>query len=173
MKDQRPLTPLAAALLAAALLGQEPEQPAWQPPAELAKAQARAMMHNKRVLAVLAAPGEDLAAALKQDRTLARKLLYEFETVTLEGPAAGSCAEQWRLDDARPALVVLAADGAVRAKLGPADFTKDGAPAHAALLAKLEPHFCPPLDAEQKLAAALTAAKKTGRHVFVRFDAPW
>jgi hypothetical protein len=173
MLDVRPFAPLAAALLVTLGTAQEEAVPPWQPPAELHKAQARAQVHNKRVLAVFAAPGEDLAAALKKDRAIARRLLYEFETVPLAGDAAEACAQQWQLDDGRPALVVLAADGEVRAKLAPADFIEGGAIASEALLAKLKPHECSPVDAEQKLAAGLAEAKKTGRAVFVRFDAPW
>ncbi|MEO6595946.1 MAG: hypothetical protein ABIP94_14435 [Planctomycetota bacterium] len=41
------------------------------------------------------------------------------------------------------------------------------------LLGRLEPHFCKPVDADQKLTAALALAKQTGRFVFIRFDAPW
>lgn len=173
MLDVRTFAPLAAALLANLGRAQDDAVPAWQPPAELHKAQARAQVHNKRVLAVFAAADQDLAATLKKDRALSRKLLYEFETVPLTGAAAESCAQRWQLDEARPALVVLAADGELRAKLAPADFTKGDAIASDALLAKLEPHFCAPRDAEAKLAAGIREAEKSGRHVFVRFDAPW
>lgn len=165
--------PIACAAILLGGLSVAQDAPQWRPPVALQKAMAKATVHNKRVLAVFAQPGEDLAGALQKDRALSRKLLYEFETVALAGADAASAAKQWQLDDPRPALVVLAADGAVREKLSPADILAEGKLAGAALLKRLEPQFCPPVDAEQKLAAGLAAGKKSGRNVFVRFDAPW
>lgn len=173
MSTPRSFVPIAGVLLAGVVFAQDQQPKPWQPPADLAKASARSAVHNKRVLAVLPAAGEDLAATLKKDKVLSRKLLYEFEAAQLTGADAAAAAGHWQAGDARPALVVLAAGGDVLAKFAGADFMQDGAVASQALLTKLEPHFCAPVDAEQKLAAGIAQAKKTGRNVFVRFDAPW
>ena len=85
-------------------------------------------------------------------------------------------AVQWKMHDAlqtKPALAVLDAEGKVLASLVCSDFMTDGKIASENLLAKLKPHYCAPVDAEQKLAAGLEEGRKTGRAVFVRFDAPW
>jgi hypothetical protein len=172
------LSALAAATLLPAAPGQDPRPgegaaPAWRAPAAVERAAARAAMHNKRVLAVFAAPGDDLLAALKKDKALSRPLLYEFECVALTGDDAVSCGKHWRLGDERPAVAVLDAKLSLRSTLGKEDLLADGKLAAAPLLDALKPHFCAPVDAEEKLTNALTAAKKTGRFVFVRFDAPW
>jgi hypothetical protein len=122
---------------------------------------------------VLPAPGEDLLAALKKDKVLSRPLLYEFECVALTGDDAASCSKHWQIGDERPAVAVLDGHLAPRAAFGPKQLLADGKLAAAPLLDALKPHFCAPVDAEAKLTNALAAAKKTGRFVFVRFDAPW
>src|SRR5678810_1149947 len=162
--------------LALALLGSSSAQEPKQPSPELLKATAKAKVHNKRVLAILAEKGEDFAATLKKDRTTSRPVLYEFETVQFAGEQADAMALQWKMPDAlqtKPALLVLDGDGKVLARLPNEAFTTDGTFAADTLLEKLKPHYCAPADAEQKLAAGLAEGKKTGRAVFVRFDAPW
>jgi len=134
------------------------------PAPDLAKAQARAKMHNKRVLVVLNAAGEDFAAALKRNRTLSRKLRYEFETVAFTGADA---AKKWRWQQEGSGVVVLAANGKELARFSKAELLPDKA------MSVLEPLFCTPVDADKKLSAALVEAKKTGRKIFIRFDAPW
>jgi hypothetical protein len=67
----------------------------------------------------------------------------------------------------------LDADGAALSRLPLAEYFAEGELRSKQLIAKLTPMFCKPLDADQKLAAALADAKKTGRAVFIRFDAPW
>ena len=149
-----------------------------QPPSNpaLQKATAKAKVHNQRVLAILTDTDHDLAASLKKDRTLSRPLLYEFETVQLTGEAAAAMAVQHEMPQAlkeKPALLVLDADGKLRAKLAHDSFLPDGKLAGKQLLELLRPHFAPPVDAEQKLAAALAQGKQDGRALFIRFDAPW
>jgi hypothetical protein len=142
----------------------------------LTKALAKATVHNQRVLAVLAEDGSDFAAALKKDRTLVHAMLYEFEVVQLTGEAATTAAVYWKMPDAlneKPALAVLDADGKVLARLPRREVLSDGSVTGEALLARLQPLFCAPADAEAKLAAGLAEGKKSGRAVFVRFDAPW
>mgnify|MGYP006979699985 FL=1 len=155
------LLPLALLFVTAMTTAQAKKAP---PAPDLAKAQARALMHNKRVLVVLNAAGEDFGATLKGDRSLSRKLRYEFETVAFTGAEA---AKKWRWQQAASGAIVLAASGKELAR-----FTQDELQADKALAA-LEPLFCKPVDANKKLHAAMAAAKKTGRKIFIRFDAPW
>ena len=134
------------------------------PAPDLTKTQARALMHNKRVLVVLSADGEDFAKDLKRNRALSRKLLYEFETIAFTGAAA---AKKWQWQGAGSGVVVT---DAVGKELG--RFT-EGELAGKAALTKLEPLFSKPVSADKKLAAAMAEAKKSGRKILIRFDAPW
>jgi len=154
----------------------ESEVPAPAPFAALTKATAKAKLHNKRVLVVLTPADADTLAALKKDMVVSRPLLYEFETAQFSGSEANALAKKLQLEgepDQRPALAVLDTDGKVLARLSTADVLVDGKVAGKPLLAKLKPHFCEPVDAEKKLAAALVEAEQSGRAIFVRFDAPW
>ena len=163
-------------LVAGAAAQDVPAKPVSQTPPELTKALAKATTHNQRVLAVFAAEDRDALAEMKKDKTLSRPLLYEFETVTLKGDAAHTLAVEWKLPDAlqeRPTLAVLDNSGKVLASVSPAQFLVEGKLDGKKLLTLLQPHFCTPLDAEAKLAASLAEAKKSGRKVLVRFDAPW
>lgn len=174
------IVPVLISFAAAASAQAESAKPASRTPAELSKALGKATTHNQRVLAILANEDRDLHAELKKDKVLSRPLLYEFETVTLKGDAAHALAVEWKLPHAlqeRPTLAVLDPTGKVLASLTPDQFLvdgkRDGKVDGSKLLPLLQPHFCPPADAEQKLAASLAEAKKSGRNVFVRFDAPW
>ena len=159
--------------LGAAALGQEPghdREPVRQKrhavvPEALAAARQRAAVHNKRVLVALPQEGQDLAQMLKRDRTVSRKFLYEFEVVQLDADFDRSVE--------RPAMLVQDAQGKTMARLAGEAFLKDGALRGAELLAAVQPHFCAPLDAEKKLQAAMVAAKKSGKNILIRFDAPW
>jgi len=85
-------------------------------------------------------------------------------------------AVHWKFPDAmqnKPALVVLDAEGKALLQLQHDAFVTDGNLAGSTLIETLKPYYCAPVDAEQKLAAGLAEGKKTGRAVFVRFDAPW
>ena len=151
-------------LALAGAVGAQQDPPAPPPPA-LAKARARATVHNKRVLVALPAPGQDLAAMIRRERKLSRTVRYEFEVVQ------GTADMFWPLQ--RPALLVQDASGRILSHLQAADFLAEGELLGSQLLQRLEPHFCPPADAEEKLAAAMAVAKKTGRNILIRFDAPW
>lgn len=171
------LVPVVALLLGVGAAAQDAAAtPASPASPELAKALAKATMHNQRVLAIFAADDRDLQAELKKDKAMSRPLLYEFETVTLKGDTAHQLAVQWKLPDAlqqRPSLAVLDHTGKVLTGILPTQFLADGKLDGGKLLTLLQPHFCPPVDAETKLAKSLAEAKKSGRNVFVRFDAPW
>lgn len=133
--------------------------------AELRKARARAAMHNKRVLVVLPEDGKDLEKLIKRERSISRTFLYEFEVVSLN-------SELWK-GVQRPSLVVQDAAGKTMATLSSDVFLDEGKVDGKALLAAVKPHFCAPVDAEKKLAAAKKLARKTGRNILIRFDAPW
>lgn len=138
---------------------------------ELQKALSRAQTHNTRVLTLLVDEGVDLAKTYKQSRVLSRTLLYEFEVAQFGGKVAHELSVQWKFQDALlqlPAAVVFDASGKELARLA-SDALQD----EAKLAETLKEHFAPPVDAETKLDAALGVAKKTGRNVFIRFDAPW
>ncbi|HEX5054158.1 MAG TPA: hypothetical protein VFZ65_20435 [Planctomycetota bacterium] len=165
-------------VLAGGLAAQAPERPKAEPAIDAAwtKALAKAKVHNQRVLALLVDDDADLAASLKKDGVLSHPLLYEFETVQWKGKQADALAVQWGFADAvqrKPALAVFDAQGKALAKWLPADFTADGKVLSQPLLDKLTPLFCAPVDAEKKLADGIAEAAKSGRAVFVRFDAPW
>ncbi len=155
------------AALGAAALAQAPPQKsaAKKLPSELVAAQQRAAVHNKRVLVALPTEGQDLAKMIKRDRSVSRTFLYEFEVVQL--------AADFEREVPRPALLVQDARGATLAQISAATFLADGALKGAELLAAVKLHFCAPLDASKKLAAAKAEAKKSGRNILIRFDAPW
>jgi len=155
------LLPLTLLLVTGVMFAQEkPVAPA----PNLAATKARALMHNKRVLVVLSVEDEDYATQLKRNTAVSRKLSYEFETVVYAGAGA---AKEWRWESEGSGVVVLDAAGKELAR-----FTELQLEGKAAL-ESLEPLFCKPVDADQKLALALADAKKSGRNILVRFDAPW
>ncbi|MCA8974403.1 MAG: hypothetical protein KDC98_06760 [Planctomycetes bacterium] len=174
---QRAIVPTLALSLLTALAAQDESPPPKTDPLQtLAAALARAKVHNKRVLACFVEQGQDLALQCRRSKALGRPLLYEFEVVQFEGVDADAMATELKFDDAfkqRPALMVLAADRTRLLRQTAADLLVDGELQAQRLLEQLKPQYCPPVDAEQKLTAALVEAKKTGRNVFIRFDAPW
>lgn len=150
--------------------------PTPAPFAALTKATAKAKVHNQRVLVALSATGVDLVAAMKKDAALSRPLLYEFEVAAFTDSDAAALIAKLGLElapEQRPALAVLDTEHKVLARLLPSDILVDGRVAGEEVLAKLKPHFCEPVDAEKKLAAAMADAAQSGRAIFVRFDAPW
>ena len=174
---------VAAWLAAAVVSAQEPTPapvprpaPSAAATAAVAQATAKAKVHNKHVLAVFSPGDFDPLVAMKRARELSRPLMYEFEVVALAGADADALAVAWKFPDAmqaRPALCVLDAEGKVLAREVVADLFEDDKAKGAPLLERLKPQFCAPVDAEAKLKSAQVEAKKSGRAVFVRFDAPW
>ncbi len=150
------------------------KEPAGQ--AMLDKALRRADAHNKRVVAVFVEADDTLASVIKRDKDLWRQILYEFEFVRFAGPDADAMARQLEFAAAskqKPAILVLDSERKKLAQIASAEFMRNGNLQGMALQKILEPHQAKPVDAEKKLAAALVDAKKTGRNVFIRFDAPW
>lgn len=156
--------PLVALLATGVASSQSPAKKASKPQPGLEKTLARAEMHNKRVLLVVNADGEDFGLALKRNRSVSRKLLYEFETTAFPQAVA---KEKWAWQADGSGVIVLDASGKEIKRFAAADLAGDAA------LTNFEPLFCKPVDANQKLADAMADAKKTGRKILVRFDAPW
>ena len=156
-------------LLCSFVAAQDEKSSAPVPLPEVQAAMARAKVHNTRVLFVLAEPQQRLLEALKRTRELSRTMLYEFETVELHGEHA----QKWLGDAELPALVIADHEGKVLARYARDAFLDDDGSVDSGLLEKWKPHFCKPVDANQKLQAALAEAKATQRNVLVRFDAPW
>ena len=102
---------------------------------------------------------------IQRDRSVSRTFRYEFELVQ------GDAKMFWPIE--RPALLVQDARGRILSHLEAGDFLAAGKLDGARLLEQVKPHFCAPADAEEKLAAAMAEAKKTGRNILIRFDAPW
>jgi len=178
------ITPKVAALILAATLAAQ-EKPARTEPkpadpvsSQFAATLAKARTHNKRVLAVFApkekAATTAIAAARKGNAELNHLVLYEFEVACFDASAvdlatrigiAGELAHP-------PVIAVLDADGKHLATL-PRELWSDEGLDATALLETLTKQTAPPADAAKKLEDGIALAKKTGRNVFVRFDAPW
>lgn len=126
---------------------------------------------NRRTLVVWGSNDADtskaLAALLKKDRTVSKKILYEYDLVLADAAAAGELAKKLEVDVATlPALTILAADGKKLAH--------EAAPAEAKpLVALLEKHQAPPWNAKELYDAALKRAKDEKKMVFLTFGAPW
>lgn len=131
---------------------------------DLKKAHARAVMHNKRVLVALSSKGDDFLKELRGNRAISRTLRYEFEPVAMPATAALSA---WKWQGEGSGAIIFSASGKEIGRFQASDLQGKEA------LNKLKPLLCKPVDADKKLADALVIAKKTGRNVFIRFDAPW
>lgn len=130
--------------------------------ADLAAARAAAAKNDRRVL-VVDGSGDSVdavRAAMKKDRDLREKLLYEYDVVHGQENGAGS-------------LAISDADGAevVRAELS--TFTDAGGIDAPALVAFLTEHQAARRSAKAILAAAKKRAKAENKRVFVHFGAPW
>ncbi|MFK7739739.1 MAG: hypothetical protein AB8H80_05400 [Planctomycetota bacterium] len=185
MTRQTPPWLLPSLLLLAPLVGAQQEGEQVPPKANtapiatsptdslLAAAKTRAAVHNKRVLVIGCPAGVDLLATLKKVRAVSRGLQYEFEAVQIVADAGGEMAKKWLADDGTAALTILTNDGKELGRMSAATFVEGGTVRAEELMAAWKPHFCPPVDAQQKLTDAMAAAKKSGRKILVRFDAPW
>ncbi len=137
---------------------------------DLDAALAKAAKENQRVLVVWGKNDDDtakaFAALLKKDRTVAKKILYEYDLVLADAANAG-LAKKLEVDlGTLPALTILAADGK--------KLTHEAAPAEGKpLVALLEKHQAPPWNAKELYDAALKRAKEEKKMVFLTFGAPW
>ena len=139
---------------------------AWAPAEEsfddaLAAARADASKNDRHVLVVRGA-GDAAAAlrsAMKKDRDLRDKLLYEYDVVHAEEGTAE--------------LAISAPDGAAVARSDLSAFSVGGAVDAAGLLAFLKEHQPGRRSATKLLKAAKARAKAENKRVFVHFGAPW
>ena len=170
---------LAASLVGAATAQDKPKAPDREPiEAAVAAATKSAAAKNRRVLVTFTGQDElsgQLLAALKKE--LHRQMLYEFFVVPADNARDAAYATTLKLTvkpDGGPALAVLDGSGKLLGNLTDADLTDDaGNLATKQLGEQLTKFHAAPIDATKVLADALADAKKTGRAVFIHFDAPW
>lgn len=153
---------------------------------DIAAALAKAKQENRRVLIQWGGNWcgwcKLLDKALKGDKQLARKILYEYDVVHVDVGhfdknmelAKGYGAD---LASGVPFLTVLDAEGkvVVNQETGELESKEPGKNEHdvAKVLAFLEKHQAPYLDAEKVYADAFARAKAEGKRVFLHFGAPW
>ncbi|MCK6445363.1 MAG: thioredoxin family protein [Planctomycetes bacterium] len=153
---------------------------------DIAAALAKAKKENRRVLIQWGGNWcgwcKLLDKTLKSDKQLARKILYEYDVVHVDVGhfdknmelAKGYGAD---LASGVPFLTVLDADGKVivNQETGELESKEPGKHEHDVpkVLAFLEKHQAPYLDAEKVYADALVRAKAEGKRVFLHFGAPW
>jgi len=153
--------------------------------AQIDAALAAARRENRRVLiqwggnwCVWCVRLSDLCAS---DRDIRRKLQYEYDVVHVDigrrdkhMDLAAACGADLGANGV-PYLTVLDADGRVLANQETGSLEVEGQPAHdpAKVLAFLERHQAPYRKAADVRDAALAAAARDGRRVFLHFGAPW
>jgi thiol:disulfide interchange protein len=152
---------------------------------QVAAALAKAKRDNQRVLIQWGANWcgwcNWLAATMKSDGNLSRKLLYEYRVVHVD---VGQFNKHMDLAKelgaelkAIPFLTILDADGKplVQQPTEPFEVEKDGKKGHdaAKLVTFLTEHQAKPQVAAEVLAAAMATAKAEQKRVFLHFGAPW
>jgi len=128
---------------------------------DLAKARVDAAKNDRYVLVVRGEGGaaDGLRAALRKDRDLRDKVLYEYDVVHVDGGAG--------------ALEISDPTGAAVARSDLSAFSIAGALDAAGLLAFLKEHQPERRSASKILKAAKARAKAENKRVFVHFGAPW
>jgi len=152
--------------------------------ADIAAALDRARVENRRVLIQWGANWcgwcIKLHTLFKENKDIARKLLYEYEFVPVDIGRFDKnmgLAERYGADlknNGVPFLTVLAAEGQVLTNQETSSLEMGGN-AHdpVKVLDFLSRHAALPLKADDILKAALETARASGRRVFLRFGAPW
>ena len=153
----------------------------------IAEAVARAKKNNRRVLVQWGANWcgwcHLLHGTFKENRTVARKLLYEYDLVLVDVGRFDKnidLADKYGADlkgNGLPYLTVLDANGEAIANQETASLEKnDGGDAGhnpEKVMDFLTKHEAEPLVAESVLADGLRAAQKKDKVVFLHFGAPW
>jgi thiol:disulfide interchange protein len=153
--------------------------------AQMGAALARAKKDNKRVLVQWGANWCGWCVKLhelcRSDSKIASKLLYEYEIVRVDvgrfdknldlAAELGADFESAGV----PFLTVLGADGKPLAQqeTGSLEVPGEGRHDPAKVLAFLEQHQAPYLDAQELFDAALAEAKARSKRLFVHLGAPW
>lgn len=184
---------LALCLLAGAAPAPASQEPAAKPkPAvydetadagtQLAAALAVARKKNQRVLVQWGANWcgwcIKLADLFRSDRAIARQLLYEYRVVHVDVGRFDKNLELAKrlgadLQRGLPFLTVLDAEGRPLAQQETGSLEAGEKHDPAKLLAFLEQHRAPALNAAKVLAGARARAKEEQKRLLVAFEAPW
>jgi len=150
--------------------------------ADIAAALAVAARKNKRVLIQWGGNWCGWCIKLhdlfRTDRTIARKILYEYEVVTVDigrWDKHLDLVERYGADiqgSGVPYLTVLAADGSVLANQDTGSLEEGDHHDPALVLDFLETHQAPYPEAEALLANALDRAGREDKRLFLTFGAP-
>jgi uncharacterized protein YyaL (SSP411 family) len=151
--------------------------------AQIAAALASAKRENRRVLIQWGGNWCSWCILLDQrfrsDKELAKVLHYEYDVVHIDSNNNKELIEKYDAikNHGVPFLTVLDSSGKVLVNQStvPFETNEDGKKGHDPKKLKefLTAHQAPPLDAEKVLSDALEEAKKSERHVFLHFGAPW
>lgn len=151
---------------------------------QIAAALARARREDKRVLVQWGANWcgwcNLLAATMKDDKDLAREILYEYELVKIDVGHFDKHLDLVKkyganIDGGIPYLTFLDADGKVLENHDTGSLEDPGQQRHdpAKVLALLKSHETPRVEPSKLREAALARAKQEGKRVFLHFGAPW
>ncbi|MBI1850280.1 MAG: thioredoxin family protein [Planctomycetes bacterium] len=171
---------LVALFFATLVRAQEstPARTEWGSPAAnepIANAIARATKENQRVLVVWQADWsstlKEVGALLKSNKEIARKILYEYQVVTIDIDKE-NLAHRNIAQGESASVSVVDTNGETLASFGPT-VSASGPIDPQPILAFLTKWQREPLDAKQVLANALAAAKESDKRVFLHFGAPW
>lgn len=153
--------------------------------AEIEAALSRARKENKRVLVQWGANWcgwcRVLHKLFKEDREIARKLLYEYELILVDvgqfdkniDLAENFGAEFKSKNKGVPYLTILNKDGEVVSNQETGSLEKDKGHDPEKVLSFLTEHQAEYLDANDLLKDSLSKAEANGKRVFLRFSAPW
>ncbi|MBW7906595.1 MAG: thioredoxin family protein [Phycisphaerae bacterium] len=151
--------------------------------ADIAAALAKAKRENQRVLVMFGGNWcgwcHKLHGLYKQDKEIARKLLYEYRLVLVDIGRWNKhmdVAESYKADLKKhgvPFLTILDADGKVIANQETGALEEGDHHDVRKVLEFLARHQAPPQDADKRLAAALAEARSDNKRVFLHLGAPW
>ncbi len=153
---------------------------------QIAEALVAAKRDNKRVLLQFGANWcgwcHKLHELFKKDRSISRKLLYEYVVVLIDVDKIDGKPHNAKVNErfgnptrhGLPVLVVLDADGKQLTTKNTAEL-EEGGDHHdpAKVLAFLEKWQPKPQSADEVLSLAMARAKSGNKNVFVHFSAPW
>lgn len=152
---------------------------------DIAAALNRAKKENKRVLIQWGANWcgwcRILHKLFQEDKTIARKLLYEYELIMVDIAQfdknidlADKYGAEFKSKNAGvPYLTILNKDGNVVSNQDTGSLEKDKGHDPEKVLAFLTENQAKYLDANDLLKGSLSEAEETGKKVFLRFSAPW
>lgn len=153
---------------------------------QIAAALARAKREDKRVLVQWGANWcgwcNLLAATMKDDKAIAKEVLYEYEVVKIDVGRFDKHVDLAKkygaaIEGGIPFLTFLDADGKVLANQETGSLVDKTADAQrhdaAKVLELLKKHEAPRVEAAKLREAAFARAKAEGKRVFLHYGAPW